>query len=1572
MKQISDDVDLLGMKLQDIVFKSMLVVPDTTRGIEVCLSFYPEADSRTTLSNSWKRFEVASYDETTEEWVEHCTGKIAADYKAPVNPIDTARQEVVEKAKWLKFVETREGECKDPIDFAPLWAHLRDIDINHGESFRNMFNSKISGRDDGLMTGDIVVPDIKRWMPKEYAHDHLIHPTTLDNAFQAAFAAIFDLKGKNMLSRGCVPSSVREMWVSTTDLSSAANTTLRCTCEASPGLHDSFEIDIHSWKPSDVNTKLFSLTGAKMAPFKPESRNESSSDEKASYSIDWHPDLGLLTKDDIWKLVPSSLNTAVSYQAQLELLSKLQLASTLLATDGLLAIRGIDESALEPHHKKYQNLLRGIAANISIDSVPYVPLEKWLNYSRNPGLKKQLYREVETQTLDGQVLIRMGSQISAILKKDVTPEHLLFELDNLFYDWDDTNLSRGNISPVLDQYLDILRRSYRSLRILDVSGRTGDLAERVLKSFCQDNDPSRVEKYVIGSVFDGGSNPAKERLAGWKSIVTYKALDLGTDPIEQGFERESFDLIIANNFVHTEPDMKVVFERLNSLIVPGGRLLAFDETRPESLHANVAFGSLPVWWKATESFRKDGLFAAKSVYDRLLRETGFSGIDFDASSSSYAEFADYTMMASTAVKQSSQAAAPALDVLVILQSESETSRLFTKRLSDAGVKHSVCKLDEVDTGSLAEKTCVSFLEADQPILNNVDANTFAKIRDLLVSCSSLLWVMGDPLTQPEFQMAPGLLRTIRWEQDRENLNLVSLSLDGEATATAEENLDAIFRVFTHQFLAGPKNTNAEYRVRNQVIETNHLVKNTDANTAIDAKLLRPKPTLTKWDQIGRAVRLTSPHPGVDSLVWNTDENYIDQPMADNEVEVDVRAVGLNFKDLLVAMGEIAQPGFGHEAAGIVRNVGSSVKGLKAGDRVMCLGDPSPGRMGTLRTYSRIHSDLAIKIPDDLGFEIAAGLPVIYGTVIYSLGHIARIRAGDKILIHAAAGGIGQAAIQYAKAKGAEIFVTLSSIKKKDFIMETFGIPESHIFSSRDLSFSRGIKNISPGGVDIVLNSLSGEALRESWACVAPFGRFIEIGKLDLQAGSKLDMTPFLNNVTFAGVDLNALAEERPAICQDILKELMELWSAATIREARPTQSIGYGQLKEGMRLLQTGKSIGKITLIPDSYPVSAMPAPLSSLALDANASFVLAGGLGGIGRSIAVRLATMGAKHIVFFSRSATVTEEGQKTIAHLKSLGCASHVFQCDISNNTRLVEVFTEIKRTLPPVKGCIQCSFVLRDGAFHDMTHQDWQTALAPKVSGSWNLHNLLPDVDFFLMLSSITGIVGNRSQANYNAGNNYQDALARYRVSKGMKGTSVNLGAVVGIGFIAENSEYAGKHTFKVANQQNEEEVLTTVEYLIDGRYHTNLTEKTAQLVCGLRTPASFSIADEEAPTHLSYPMFSQLPPAIPKSGIAIGTGEVQSVTRVRDLLQAAATQNDAAQIIIKAIRHKMADLLNISDDSFDDSLNARTNGVDSLIEMEFRTWLGKELGATVSFKDLAKDLTQLSARIASLSSFTNFA
>ena len=212
---------------------------------------------------------------------------------------------------------------------------------------------------------------------------------------------------------------------------------------------------------------------------------------------------------------------------------------------------------------------------------------------------------------------------------------------------------------------------------------------------------------------------------------------------------------------------------------------------------------------------------------------------------------------------------------------------------------------------------------------------------------------------------------------------------------------------------------------------------------------------------------------------------------------------------------------------------------------------------------------------------AAAIPLVFMTVLYSLNHVARLSSGENILIHAAAGGVGQAAIQVAQLAGAEIFATVSSIEKRDWLVSEYGIAEDHIFSSRDLLFVKGIKRMTQGrGVDVVLNSLSGEALRRSWDCIAPFGRFIELGKRDIAANGRLQMAPFLHNAMYYGMDMAEIMWLKPHVAVALIEEAFSLFVQGKIHTARPLTIYSYADVEKAFRQLQSGRVMGKIILKP--------------------------------------------------------------------------------------------------------------------------------------------------------------------------------------------------------------------------------------------------------------------------------------------------------------------------------------------------------------------------------------------------------
>jgi NADPH:quinone reductase-like Zn-dependent oxidoreductase len=368
--------------------------------------------------------------------------------------------------------------------------------------------------------------------------------------------------------------------------------------------------------------------------------------------------------------------------------------------------------------------------------------------------------------------------------------------------------------------------------------------------------------------------------------------------------------------------------------------------------------------------------------------------------------------------------------------------------------------------------------------------------------------------------------------------------------------------------------------------------------------------------------------------------------------------------------------------GIIQ-VGEKVEDLKPGDHVLfitCLGTMA------FRSYVRRDQRFVTMIPTEIPLAVAAGLPLVFSAVIYSLNHAGKLIAGGKILIHAAAGGVGQAANQYAKFTGAEVFTTVSNEEKKNLLMEVYDIAEDHIFSSRDLSFAKGIMRMTKGeGVDMIFNCLHGEALQRSWECIAPFGQFVEIGKRDLISGGKLDMSPLRRNASIIDIDLAAIMRYKPDVIRDTLKEIIYLWAQGKIHAVRPLTVLGFTQLEHGFRQLQSGKNMGKIVFVPHDKDIVPMTPVISTpFTFEANATYVLAGGLGGIGRSLAEWMASRGAKRIAFLSRSGKVTKKVEGTIALLVRRGCDYQIFKADITKKGQPNSAFNECREKMPPIRG------------------------------------------------------------------------------------------------------------------------------------------------------------------------------------------------------------------------------------------------------------------------------------------------
>ena len=314
---------------------------------------------------------------------------------------------------------------------------------------------------------------------------------------------------------------------------------------------------------------------------------------------------------------------------------------------------------------------------------------------------------------------------------------------------------------------------------------------------------------------------------------------------------------------------------------------------------------------------------------------------------------------------------------------------------------------------------------------------------------------------------------------------------------------------------------------------------------------------------------------VDSLHF-IDDAEINSKLPADFVELEVKSCGINSRDVMVATGHLDLDELGTECSGVITAVGSGVRQFNPGNKVFGFAANTYAR--NLRCPAAgLHS-----IPNVLSFPLAASLPVVYCTIMYALVDIANVRAGETVLIHAAAGGVGQAAIMLCQHLGAETLVTVGTLVKKKFLMETYGFAEQNIFFSRNASFAeRGMARTNGRGVDVILNSLAGEQLRHSWNCIAPFGRFLEIGKRDMAVNTRLEMNPFFRNVIFAPIDLILIRDQRIGILQRLLGETCKPLEEGCIKPVQPIHTVSFGEIEGAFRKLQNGQEYGKFVAVPN-------------------------------------------------------------------------------------------------------------------------------------------------------------------------------------------------------------------------------------------------------------------------------------------------------------------------------------------------------------------------------------------------------
>ncbi|MDE2886321.1 MAG: SDR family NAD(P)-dependent oxidoreductase, partial [Chloroflexota bacterium] len=905
----------------------------------------------------------------------------------------------------------------------------------------------------------------------------------------------------------------------------------------------------------------------------------------------------------------------------------------------------------------------------------------------------------------------------------------------------------------------------RRLRVLEVGAGTGSATELVLPEL-----PAGRFDYVYTDISAGFFAEAEGRFGGSEASIEYRVLDIEKDPIAQGYDSHGYDLVIASNVLHATRYLEETLAHCRDLLAPSGQLLALENLRGQGW-LDLTFGQLDGWWRFADSYRPHHALASPAVWRQALGDAGFVDTEvlgIEASASAEPDRGVIMAQGPTEVLE------PA-GVWVLAGGNSGVAEELAAGLS-ARNQTVVLAGAEVEPGDRESwRSLLEGLPADVP-LNGVvhlmaldghgqDATAHEFAQDVRHAVASAL-ALAQGVTDADLTPAKGFWLITRGGQ------VLEKERGGEiAGATLWGFGKVVAREAAH---LQPRMIDLEPRAQAPLSDLVNELLYPDAETHIAYRL--------GYRQAARLVRAGS---ATERLTLSEDSAWLlepdaggaleglqigpfpARPLEPRDVRIAVEAAGLNFWDLFRALGLIDEGLLGGEFCGRVLEVGSEVTSVSVGERIVGLA------FGTFGSEAITREEMVSPVPAGFSVTELATIPTAFVSAALSFD-LSGLNPGDRVLIHSGAGGVGLAAIQLVQAAGAEVFATASAPKQA--YLRSLGV--QHVFDSRSTKFGQEILDATGGeGVHVVVNSLTGEGFIDaSLSCLAQGGRFIELGRLDIL--TEEEMAAVRPDVSYAILMLDVLKEHDPATPGNALRRVMQQLAAG---EVGPLVHSRWSMTEAGpgMKFMRAARHIGKIVFTTS---------PLESGRLREDRTYLVTGGLGGIGCALAEWLAERGAGTIVLNGRRPP-DPEVVEAIDALRKRGVTVQVEIADVTDAEAVDRMLERIDATLPPLAGVIHSVGVLSDAALTNQTWERFEEVLWPKVLGAWHLHRATigRDLDMFVLFSSVAGVLGNPGQANHAAANAFLDQLAGHRRALGLPGQTIAWGAWSGLGEAEEQRE-----------------------------------------------------------------------------------------------------------------------------------------------------------------------------------------
>ncbi|OJJ74373.1 hypothetical protein ASPBRDRAFT_193095 [Aspergillus brasiliensis CBS 101740] len=883
---------------------------------------------------------------------------------------------------------------------------------------------------------------------------------------------------------------------------------------------------------------------------------------------------------------------------------------------------------------------------------------------------------------------------------------------------------------------------------------------------------------------------------------------------------------------------------------------------------------------------------------------------------------------------------------------------------------SIIGLSQISPATVPDRSFViSTLEQQQPFLACMDEHEMAQLRYITDRVAKIVWLVNGGFIdgeKPDFAPVLGLSRALMLEQP--SLQFAVLDVDDKSASSAS-TLQNTMDVFDR--LINEPEPDFEFAQRRGVLHISRWEPDERLNETF--RLKQNQETIDLPLEVAGRCRLDIKDPGHMDTIHFVQEEY-SAPLHPDCVEVSVKSVGMNAKDLYAISAKVdtKDATCSCECAGIVTAVGDDVSECKIGDRVVAM---APRHFATVERFPQW---AVLKLRDEEDYTTASIIPIVFSTVIYALHHRANLQPGESVLIHSAAGGVGMAAIQYAKHLGAKIFATVGNESKKSLLVEKYGLDPAHIFSSRNSSFLPAVMEATSGqGVDVVLNFLMGDLLRSSFEACADFGRFIDIGKRDILDHGVLDMSTFGRNVSFMAFDLsNIYLSNKHAqhnLWEALLTESLNLVRSGICEPCFPVKTFEASDITDAFRHFSLGTRVGKVTVSFQNPNTKIKVVPKKhETAFSAQKCYLMIGGLGGLGRSISKWMISCGARRLLFLSRSGIDKPEAKDTVEDLQAQGAHVTVIRGDVC---RYEDVERAVNAADCPIGGVIQAAMALDEALWSNMSHGAWQTTMGPKAHGTWNLHNALTQkgrdsqLDFFVMTSSISGTVGTATESNYCAANSFLDAFARYRNHLGLPAISIGYGVISEVGYLHEHPEIEALMKRGGVHPINEDELIQIMDLAIVNQRPCTWDSRYDHLAGShILTGVEFIGLQEQrgrgfdGDNHvLSDPRAALFASSFNRRAAGEGKSEIHNAAAhlPKDIARALRDNQDAESTVdaLRAVlTKKISNLILLPETELKSDQPLGDSGLDSMLAAEFRTFIFRSFEVDIPFVVLLKRST----------------